>query len=217
MKHAIVAGVGPGLGLALVRRFAREGFAVSMLARDAAALERLSAEVGGDVKGYPADLCALDAVAAAFRAMEADRGPAEVMIYNAARWHEQPVMELDPMTFNWDLALCATGALVCAQAVWPAMKAAGRGSLLFTGGGLALYPSFGAGVASLTAGKSALRGLVHAMAGEVGPAGVHAATVTVAGTIKPGTALDPDRIAEEFWVLHQQPKDAWEVERVVKG
>ncbi len=138
MKHAIVAGVGPGLGLALVRRFAREGFAVSMLARDAAALDRHAASVGGDVKGYAADLCALDTVAEAFRAMEADRGPAEVMIYNAARWHEQPVMELDPMTFNWDLALCATGALVCSQAVWPAMKAAGQGSLLFTGGGLAL-------------------------------------------------------------------------------
>ncbi len=104
MKHAIVAGVGPGLGLALVRRFAHEGYAVSMLARDGAALERYAAEVGGVVKGYPADLCALDTVAAAFRAMEAERGPAEVLAYNAARWHEQPVMELDPMTFNWDLA-----------------------------------------------------------------------------------------------------------------
>lgn len=217
MKHAVVAGVGPGLGMALVRRFAREGFAVSMLARDAAALDRYSADVGGAVRGYAADLCVLDTVATAFQAMQEDRGPADVMIYNAARWHEQPVMELDPMTFNWDLALCATGALACSQAVWPAMKAAGRGSLLFTGGGLALYPGYGAGVASLTAGKSALRGLVHAMAGEVGPAGIHAATVTIAGTIKAGTALDPDRIAEEFWILHGQPKEAWEVERVVKG
>ncbi len=82
---------------------------------------------------------------------------------------------------------------------------------------MALYPEYGAGVASLTAGKSALRGLVYAMAREVEPAGIHAATVTVAGTIKPGTALDPDLIAETFWALHQQPKESWEVERVLKG
>lgn len=219
-KHAIVAGVGPGMGLALVRRFAREGYTVSMLARDAGALEGYAAQIaesGGQAQGYAADLCALETVRAAFAAMQAEHGPAEVMIYNAARWHQAPTMTLDPMTFNWDLALCATGALVCAQAVYPAMKAAGRGSLLFTGGGLALYPGGGAGVASLTAGKSALRGLVHALAAEIGGEGIHVATVTIAGTVAPGTAFDPDLLAEAYWALHSQPQAEWEVEKVMRG
>jgi NAD(P)-dependent dehydrogenase (short-subunit alcohol dehydrogenase family) len=90
-------------------------------------------------------------------------------------------------------------------------------SLLLTGGGLALHPEYGAGVASLVAAKSAVRGLAFALAAEWAPAGVHVATVTVAGTVAPGTAFDPERIAEEFWALHAQPPEAWEVERVFGG
>lgn len=217
-KHAIVAGVGPGLGLAIARHFGREGFAVSLLARDPDSLKAhvaALADEGITARGYPADLCELDTVTHAFSAMQGDSGPADVLIYNAARWHQVPAMTLDPMTFNWDLALCATGALACAQLVYPAMKARGAGSLLFTGGGLALYPASGAGVASLTAGKSALRGLVHALASELAPDGLHVATVTIAGQVKPGTALDPALIAETYWTLHQQARAEWETERVL--
>ena len=97
------------------------------------------------------------------------------------------------------------------------MRAAGRGTLLFTGGGLALYPEYGAGVSSLAAGKAGLRAFAFALAKELAPEGIHVATVTIAGTVKPGTAFDPDRIAEEYWALHAQPADSWSVERVFDG
>jgi NAD(P)-dependent dehydrogenase (short-subunit alcohol dehydrogenase family) len=74
----------------------------------------------------------------------------------------------------------------------------GRGTILFTGGGLALCPEYGAGVSSLAAGKSALRGFTYALAKEVAP---EAATVTIAGTVKPGTSFDPYQIAEVYWAL----------------
>lgn len=220
MPLCIVAAAGPGLGAAVARRFAREGFDVALIARDAARLADLAETVraeGVRVTSHAADLCGLDTVAAAFAEIEAAHGAAEVLVYNGARWHERPAMTLDPMDFTWDLSLCATGALVCAQAVYPAMKATGRGTILFTGGGLALNPQHGAGVASLTAGKSALRGLTYALAAEVAPEGVHVATVTIAGTIAPGTAFDPDRIAERYWTLHREPADAWSVESVFDG
>jgi NAD(P)-dependent dehydrogenase (short-subunit alcohol dehydrogenase family) len=153
----------------------------------------------------------------AFEDIRAAHGDADVLVYNGARWHERPAMELDPADFTWDLALCATGALVCAQAVYPAMAAAGRGTMLLTGGGLALNPQFGAGVASLTAGKSALRGLAYALAGELAPSGVHVATVTVAGTIQPGSPFDPDLIAERYWALHAEPRGSWSTEVAFTG
>ena len=91
------------------------------------------------------------------------------------------------------------------------------GSILFTGGGLALYPEYGANASSLTAGKSALRGLTYAMAKELEPEGIHVATVTIAGTVAEGTAFAPDTIAECYWALHQQPKAQWSTEIVFNG
>jgi NAD(P)-dependent dehydrogenase (short-subunit alcohol dehydrogenase family) len=137
-------------------------------------------------------------------------------VYNAARWHEVPAIEMAPDTFARDLSLSVVGALACAQQVAAAMRG-GQGSLLFTGGGLALHPQFGKGVASLTAGKSALRGLVYALAGELASAGVHVATVTIAGTVARGTAFDPGRIADVYWALHSQPPESWQTEWVFDG
>ena len=137
--------------------------------------------------------------------------------YNGGAWHETPAMQLEPDLFSRDLNLCITGALACAQAVYPHMRAGGRGTLLFTGGRLALHPEYGAGVSSLTAGKAGLRAFVFALAKELAPEGLHVATVTIAGTVKPGTAFDPDRIAEQYWALHAEPANGWSVERVFDG
>jgi NAD(P)-dependent dehydrogenase (short-subunit alcohol dehydrogenase family) len=219
-KVAIVAGIGPGMGIAIARRFAREGHNIGLIARDQAKLGVYAADLsklGIKAFGHSADLCDIDAVKAAFAAIRETLGPASVLVYNGARWHEQKAMEIDPMTFNWDVALSATGALVSAQAVYPDMKAAGSGTILFTGGGLALYPEYGANVSSLTAGKSALRGLTYAMAKELEPEGIHVATVTIAGIVKDDTPFAPNLIAERYWMLHQQSKEAWAIENVFDG
>jgi len=217
----VIAGVGPGMGLALAERFAAGGCDLALMARDEARLgreaARLSLQYRVDVQPIAIDLADPDAIAPAFRTVREKMGDPDVLIYNAARWHEAAAMNLSPDTFARDLGLSVGAALACAQQVFPAMKAVGRGTLLFTGGGLALYPQYGKGVASLTAGKSALRGLVYAMAGELTEASVHVATVTIAGTVQPGTAFDPARIAEHYWALHQQGRAEWQVERVFDG
>jgi NAD(P)-dependent dehydrogenase (short-subunit alcohol dehydrogenase family) len=220
MPLCIVAAAGPGLGVAVARRFAREGFDIALIAREAPRLEALAELVrseGGRATTHTADLCALDTVAAAFADISAIYGSADVLVYNGARWHERPAMTLNPIDFTWDLSLCATGALVCAQHVYPGMREAGSGTILFTGGGLALNPQYGAGLASLTAGKSALRGLTYALAAEFADDGVHVATVTVAGPIAPGTAFGPERIADRYWALHTEPRSAWSVETIYDG
>lgn len=219
-KVAIVAGAGPGMGIAIARRFAKEGYRIGLIARDKVKLNNYVSELstlGVKTAVHSADLCDLVAVKTAFESLIEELGAADVLVYNGARWHEQRAMEIDPMTFNWDMALCCTGALAAAQNVYPDMKKAGSGSILFTGGGLALYPEYGANVSSLTAGKSALRGLTYAMAKELEPENIHVGIVTIAGKVAEGTVFAPDLIAERYWMLHQQPKSDWAVESVFNG
>lgn len=217
----VVAGAGPGMGLAIAERFAQQDFDIALLARDEARLSKVARQMAQlhqvQVHAIVLDLADVAAIAPAFARVRNELGDPTVLIYNAARWHEVPAMNLPPETFASDLCLSVGAALACAQQVFPAMQSAGRGTLLFTGGGLALYPQYGKGVASLTAGKSALRGLVYAMAGEVAEAGVHAATVTIAGNVMASSAFDPAAIAQHFWDLHTQVPADWQVERVFDG
>jgi len=211
----IVAGVGPGLGRALARRFARAGFQVAMLARDRERLAGIADEIareGGSAHGFGCDLTVEDDIRTAIARVGETLGPPSLLIYNASVWNPTAAMDFAPADFQRDLFLDVTGALVAAQAVVPAMRAAGRGTLIFTGGGLALKPSMGTEVPSLATGKAALRAFAHALAGELAPQGVRVATVTVAGTIAPGTAFDPERIADTFFEVYAKPGEPSAVE-----
>jgi short-subunit dehydrogenase len=88
------------------------------------------------------------------------------------------------------------------------------GTLLFTGGGLALAPSSAA--AALSVGKAALRAWVLALHDALSEHGVHATTVTIAGTVRPGTHFDPDRIADTYWQQHNQLRADWQAEVVYR-
>ena len=124
---------------------------------------------------------------------------------------------LDPDRLAEDFRINVVGALASAQAVLPGMLAAGRGTILFTGGGLALDPTGWLPAASLAISKSGLRSLAFSLNAELAPRGVHVGTVTVAGQIQPGTPFDPDRIAHAFWALHTDPPDDYRAEIIFRG
>ena len=86
--------------------------------------------------------------------------------------------------------------------------------MLFTGGGLALNPWPQA--AALAVGKAGLRNLVYSLAAELEPAGIHVATVTIAGMVQPGTEFDPERIADVYWQLHSEPRGQWQREIIFR-
>ncbi|MBC7995950.1 MAG: SDR family NAD(P)-dependent oxidoreductase [Rhizobacter sp.] len=206
-KLCVVAGAGPGLGLAIARRFAAEGHDIALIARNGSALETAAAALrqgGVRASGFACDLTNAGDIARTFDEIRVALGDATVMVYNAARWNQVPAMSIAPDEFAADLALAITGGLACAQQVYPRMRAAGCGSLLFTGGGLALAPQYGAGVTSLVAGKAGVRGFVYALHAELAGQGIRVGTVTVAGIVAPGTPFDPDQIAQRFWELHSQ-------------
>jgi NAD(P)-dependent dehydrogenase (short-subunit alcohol dehydrogenase family) len=219
-RPAIVAAAGPGVGLAVATRFARDGHPVALIARGAPALTAMTdglAAKGATARGFVADVTDLAALTGVLARIEAEMGPPAVLVWNGGRWAETPALALDAGTFEADLRLTTVGALVAAQAVAPAMRAAGGGTILVTGGGLALAPQYGGAVPALAAGKAAVRALVHAAAREFAVDGIHLGTVTIAGMVAPGGPFDPDRIAEAFHALHAEPPGAWTVERVFDG
>lgn len=209
----VIVGMGPGMGMALARRFGREGHRLGLLARRADALQALVDQLkaeGLDVHGHAVDA----GDPAAVKKTLAHAEP-EVLIFNASIFREATPSQLDPEELVTEFRAMAAGFLASVQAVLPGMKKRDRGTILLTGGGSALTP-FASG-ASLSVGKAAQRSLLLSLAQELGGTGIHAATVTICGMIQEGTAFDPQKLAEQFWQLHAQPRGSFEVERVFKG
>lgn len=212
MKYLII-GMGPGIGLSSARKFGREGFEVIMVARSESALREFSEQLtseGITNSYFPADIADEDSFLRLLEHLAAEHPNLDTLHYNASAFNPGMPSEISLTTFATDLKVNVTGALMAAQAFFPSMKQHSRGNMFFTGGGSALYPN--AQTSSLGVGKAAMRHFALSLAQECEPAGIHVATVTVCGMVKPGTRFDPDLIADEFWRLHQQPRTAWKTE-----
>ncbi len=217
-KVIYVVGMGPGVSAAVARRFAREGFAVGAVARDAAKLDgqvQALRAAGIRAVGAPADAGDPQALLAALARLRAELGDADVLVYNAAGVTMQPLASIEPARFAADLSVSVVGALAATQAVLPAMQARGAGTVLLTGGGFAFEPM--PALASLGVGKAGVRNLAFSLHADLKDRGIHAATVTICGPVAPGTAFDPERIADAYWALHVQPAGAFERELQFRG
>jgi NAD(P)-dependent dehydrogenase (short-subunit alcohol dehydrogenase family) len=209
----VVVGAGPGLGLAIARRFARAGATVALVARNRQRLAGMVEELrgaGGAGHAFVADAGEPGELRSALAAVREALGDPTVLVHHVSVPVAGAPTRMDYDEFARGLAGGIGALLVAAQELVPAMCRAGRGTVLVTGGGLALHPS--AGNAGLAVQKAGVRSLALTLAQELGPAGVHVATVTVNGLIQPGTYYDPDRIAEEFWTLHTEPSGEWRTE-----
>jgi short-subunit dehydrogenase len=207
---AAVIGVGPGIGLAVARRFAKAGMDIALVARSAGKLEGYRnslSSFGCGIRTYACDVSEPYELAKVFQHLRENLGTPEVLVYNASVLKEAPPSRLSPEGFIREFRTNCVGALICAEEVVPVMRSRGRGTILFTGGGLALKPHFT--LASLSIGKGAIRTLALMLADELEPEGIHVATVTVDGFVQPGTRLDPDLIAEEYWKLHMEAQGHW--------
>lgn len=214
----VIVGAGPGVGLAVARRFGREGMAIALLARSDDKVQRYAADLAQDgitAQGFAADADDLDQLAAVLQQVARELGPSNVLIYNAVAFTPGPVSTLSADHLLAGVRVSAAGALVAAQQVLPAMRAQGQGTILFTGGGAALSPI--PGLISLSIGKSAIRMLAYGLAQELEGSGIRVGTVTIFGGVAPGTDFDPDKIAERYWAFHSQPGEGGTVEISYRG
>ena len=224
-RVAAILGVGPGLGAALARRFAGEGFAVAMMARREERLAEIRQDIevsGGMALPLSADATDADSVSAAFERTRSDLGDPEVLVYNAGAFQMGGVLEVSPAQFDECFRANCAGAFYAAREVLPAMVEAGRGTILLTGATAALRGK--AKFSALAVGKFGLRALAQSMAREFGPQGIHVAHIIIDGQIdtprihemmpdrEEHTLLSPDAIAETYWQLHSQDRTAWTLE-----
>jgi len=213
MPGVVIIGAGPGIGLSVARRFAREGLSIALVARSENRLKTVVdalAHNGVPVVSFAADTTDETALRSALDAASEKVGVPEVLVYNAAIIQPDLPGELSVRAHQDAWAVNVVGAITAAAHVLPAMAQRGSGSFLITGGMPEPKPEY----VSLSLGKAGVRALATLLDKQYGPAGVHVATVTVDGPVAPGTAFDPDDIAEHYWRLHAQPRHKWEREVV---
>jgi NAD(P)-dependent dehydrogenase (short-subunit alcohol dehydrogenase family) len=209
----VVLGVGPGLGAAIARRFARAGYAVAVAARDAYKLTDLVKEIelgGGRALAYRCDAVSEKDVIELFDRAEADLGPVDVAAFNASGRVRKPIAEIEAQEFldAW-MRGCFGGFLLGREAA-RRMAPRGKGSILFTGATASMKGY--ASSAGFAVAKFGLRALAESMARELGPKGLHVAHFVIDGGIgrDEGEAkLDPDAIAEAYLQTHAQARSAW--------
>lgn len=220
-KVAVVAGVGPGNGAALAKRFVEAGYAVAMLARTRSSLEALEKEIEG-TSGFECDVASPESVARAFAGIRVQLGSVDVLIYNAGSGIFADVEHITPEQFEQSWRVNAYGALLCAKEVIPDMKAAKSGSIVFIGATASRRG--GPRSAAFAPAKAAQRSLAESMARSLWPARIHVSLIVVDGVVdlprtrkampdKPDTFfIKPSGVAETALRLTCQDPSAWSFE-----
>ena len=231
-RNATVAVIGAGdyIGAAIARRFAAEGYLVFAGRRQGDRLPELVAEIeaaGGRCSARALDARKEEDITAFLQEAEA-AAPLEAVIFNVGANVNFPILETTERVFRkvWEMG-CYAGFLTGREAA-RLMLPRGAGSIFFTGATASVRG--GKGYAAFAAAKFGLRALAQSMARELGPQGIHVAHLIVdsgvdtafvreriraaggdeaVAAIAPDQLMDPSSIAEVYWQLHRQPRDAW--------
>jgi NAD(P)-dependent dehydrogenase (short-subunit alcohol dehydrogenase family) len=223
---ALVIGAGDATGGAIARRFAREGLVACVVRRNAEKLQPLVEQIeaeGGRAIGFASDARQEEQVVELVEKIEREVGPIEVLVFNIGANVPCSILEETARKYFkiWEMA-CLGGFLYGREAA-RRMVTRGRGTILFTGATASLRGS--ASFAAFAGAKHALRALAQSMARELGPKNIHVAHVVVDGAIETefirenfpdryatrsdDGILKPEHIADNYWYLHTQPRDAW--------
>ena len=225
---ALIIGAGDATGGAIAKRFAREGYTACVTRRSLDKLQPLLDQIhaeGGRAHGFASDARQEDEVVALVAQIEADIGPIEVLVFNIGANVPCSILDETARKFFkiWEMA-CLGGFLNGREVAKRMVTRSGRAqTILFTGATASLRGA--SHFAAFAGAKHALRALAQSMARELGPRGIHVAHVVVDGAIDTAFIRDnfperfalkaqdgiinPDHLADNYWMLHQQPRDAW--------
>ncbi|MFC3747060.1 SDR family NAD(P)-dependent oxidoreductase [Paenibacillus sp. GCM10012306] len=210
-KLAVIVGAGPGVGNHVAKKFGLNGFRVILISRSLNSLntyvDALRSE-GIEAYGITADAGCVESLEKAFDQIKQTYGVTDVLVYNAVTLVVGKPTTLTPETLLNNLSVDVAGALTSALQVIPDQRKRKEGTILFTGGSIALHPS--PDYSSLSIGKAAMRNLALTLAAELAPEGIFVGTVTISGVVQAGTDFDPERIANVYWDLFEK-RDQYEV------
>lgn len=207
-KTIVVVGAGAGLGNHIAKKFGQNGFRVVLMARREEKLREYVAQMqvsGIEVEYQTVDCASCDSIRAAFDAVKEKYKTVDVLAYNAAVLKDGLATVLSPEELAERYQVDVAGALCAAQQVIPGQKEQGSGAVLFTGGGLALFPN--SQFTSISIHKAALRTLAIAMHDELKDAGVYVGIVNIKGNIGSDAYYAPAKIAELFYQMYTENKE----------
>ncbi|WP_024538844.1 SDR family oxidoreductase [Comamonas badia] len=232
-KAVLVIGAGDATGGAIARRFAREGYVACVTRRSADKLAPLVEEIraaGGEAHGFGSDARKEEEMVALVQKIEAEIAPIEAAVFNIGANVRYGITETTARVYFkvWEMA--CFGGFLMGREVAKAMLPRGRGTIIFTGATASLRGR--EGFAAFAGAKHALRALAQSMARELWPKGIHVAHPVIDGAIDTefirttfperyamkdqGGIVDPEHIADLYWNLHQQPRDAWTHETEIR-
>jgi NAD(P)-dependent dehydrogenase (short-subunit alcohol dehydrogenase family) len=228
-QAVLIVGAGDALGGAIARRFAREGMVACVVRRHGEKLAPLVEQIraaGGEAVAFGVDARREEPMQELVQRIEREIGPLEVAVFNIGANVRFPIRETTSRVYFkvWEMG-CFAGFLTGREAA-KVMAPRGRGTILFTGASASLRGRDG--FAAFAGAKHALRALAQSMARELGPLGIHVAHTVIDGAIDTAFIrdnfperyalkaqdgiLDPEAIAENYWLLHCQPRSAWTLE-----
>ena len=211
-RHLLLVGAGPGLGLAIARRFGVGGYGVTLVARNTDGLDALAgnlADTGAEIGTISADASDPEGLRDRMSALYRRHGAPGLIVYNTVMGAPDQLLSSSVAHLQEAYTVDVIGAIVVAQVAAPAMRAAGLGTIMVTGGGFADHPI--PALATVSLGKAALRSAATMLGADLEPDGIRVATLTILGQIVAGTAFDPERIAERYWeVVHSD--GPWQAE-----
>jgi len=223
---ALIIGAGDATGGAIARRFAREGYIACVTRRTADKLAPLVQQIhdeGGQAHGFGSDARKEEEMVALVAKIEREIAPIEVAVFNIGANVRFGITETTSRVYTkvWEMA--CFGGFLMGREVARAMLPRGFGTIIFTGATASLRG--GVGFAAFAGAKHALRALAQSMARELWPQGIHVAHTVIDGAIdtefirshfpdryalkERQGILSPDHIAEAYWQIHRQPRDAW--------
>jgi len=228
---ALVVGAGDATGGAIARRFAREGYraVVTRRPRNLEQLEALAESIraeGGAAHAFGVDAREEAEMVPFFEQVEREIGPIEVAVFNVGGNVRHDIVDTTARVYRkvWEMA--AFGGFLTGREAARHMLPRARGTILFTGATASTRG--GAGYAAFAGAKHALRALAQSMARELAPKGIHVAHTVIDGAIdtpfirerfperyalrEQDGLLQPDQIAEAYWMLHSQARTAWTFE-----
>jgi NAD(P)-dependent dehydrogenase (short-subunit alcohol dehydrogenase family) len=222
----LVIGAGDATGGAIAKRFAREGFIACVTRRSEEKLKTLVGEIeasGGKAHAFGSDARVEDQVVDLIQTIERDIAPIEVLVFNVGGNVRFSITDTTERVYRKVWEMTALGGFLNVKEVAKRMLTRERGTILLTGATASMRG--GAGFSAFAGGKHALRALAQSAARELGPKGIHVAHVVIDGAIdtefiattfperyalkEDEGILQPDAIAENYWQLHRQPKNAW--------
>ena len=208
-KLITVIGMGKNIGFGVAKKFGTEGFKVAMISRNQASLDEFKNQlqkIRVEAYGFTADVSNENSFLRTLEKIQSELGSTDVLFYNAVARKQKNILEEDFESLINDFKVNVAAALTSAKFVIPRMEGKKSGTILLTGGGLALTPNMIYG--SMAIGKAGIRSLAKTLSQAVEGTGIKVGTMTICGYVRPDDPkYNPETIANKFWEIHSHHKN----------